>query len=223
MTPYSLSTSQRAFLLTYFGIGSLLDPTRGDFVAGLGDITGEKQLIKMHNILNRTILGQKLLKDKPLITEELLDMKTLRTLNNNTLGYNYVKFMDKHSFSADERSKVRYISNHDLAYIMTRYRQVHDFWHVLSDLPPTILGEVALKWFEFKTTGLPVCALSGMLGPLKLTTTEKHQLATVYIPWALRTESNFEELLTYRYEDNLHKSIDEVRDELKIEKAPRKK
>jgi ubiquinone biosynthesis protein COQ4 len=103
---------------------------------------------------------------------------------------------------------------------MTRYRQVHDFWHVLSGLPPTILGEVALKWFEYKITGLPVCAMSGVLGPLKLNNNEKYKLATIYIPWALRTESKFEDLLTYRYEDNLHKTVDEVRDELCIEKSP---
>ena len=45
---------------------------------------------------------------------------------------------------------------------MCRYRQVHDFWHVLCDLPPTVLGEVALKWFELKATGLPVCLFSGL-------------------------------------------------------------
>ena len=43
MIPYTLSSSQRAFLLTYFGLGSLIDPTRGDLIAGLGDITGECQ------------------------------------------------------------------------------------------------------------------------------------------------------------------------------------
>ena len=219
MIPYSLSSSQRAFLLTYFGIGSLVDPTRGDLVAGLGDITGENQLKKMHQILNRTQSGRNLLKDKPLITKESLDVTRLRSLSSNTLGNLYINFMDKHGFSADERSKVRYISNPDIAYVMTRYRQVHDFWHVLSGLPPTVLGEVALKWFEFKVTGLPICVMSGVLGPLKLTLNEKHKLATVYMPWAFRNESKFEDLLTYRYEDNLHKHIDEVRAELKIEPA----
>ena len=220
MIPYTLSSSQRAFLLTYFGLGSLIDPTRGDLIAGLGDITGENQLKKMHHILNRTKLGQSLLKDKPLITEESLDVNKLRLLPNNTLGNSYIMFMDKHGFSADERSKVRYISNPDIAYVMTRYRQVHDFWHVLSGLPPTILGEVALKWFEYKITGLPICAMSGVLGPLKLSNNEKHKLLTIYMPWALRSESRFEDLLTYRYEDNLLKTVDEVRAELKIEKSP---
>ena len=49
----------------------------------------------------------------------------------------------------------------ELAWIMTRYRQVHDMWHVLCGLPPTVLGEVALKWLELVQTRLPVAALSG--------------------------------------------------------------
>lgn len=47
--------------------------------------------------------------------------------------------------------------------------QVHDFWHVLSGLPPTVVGEIALKWFEMMQTGLPVTALSAFVGPLRLT------------------------------------------------------
>jgi hypothetical protein len=39
-TPYKLSSLQRAFLIPYFGIGSFLDPVRGDLVAGLADATG---------------------------------------------------------------------------------------------------------------------------------------------------------------------------------------
>lgn len=49
-----------------------------------------------------------------------------------------------------------------------RYREVHDLWHVLSGLPPTVEGELALKWFELVQTGLPMCALGAVVGPLAL-------------------------------------------------------
>jgi ubiquinone biosynthesis protein COQ4 len=48
------------------------------------------------------------------------------------------------------------------------HEQVHDFWHVLCGLPPTVLGELALKWVEMVQTGLPVAAFSGLFGPLAL-------------------------------------------------------
>ena len=103
---------------------------------------------------------------------------------------------------------------------MCRYRQVHDFWHVLADLPPTVLGEVALKWFELKATGLPVCLLSGLLGPLKLSQKETKFLLTEYLPWVARSKSQCDRILSFRYEDNLHRPIDDVRAELSIEIAP---
>ena len=51
---------------------------------------------------------------------------------------------------------MNYIEDEELAYVMSRYREVHDFWHVLSGLPPTELGEITLKWFEAVQTGLPM-------------------------------------------------------------------
>lgn len=51
------------------------------------------------------------------------------------------------------RPSVRFIDDPELAYVMTRYRQVHDFWHVLSGLETDVFGEIALKWFEFMQTG----------------------------------------------------------------------
>lgn len=40
------------------------------------------------------------------------------------------------------------IGNPELAFAMTRYREVHDFLHVLTALPPTVEGELALKTLE---------------------------------------------------------------------------
>jgi len=93
-------------------------------------------------------------------------------------------------FSPDERPSVRHIEDPDLAYVMLRYRQVglreqpigrhpphqlcdrgqvHDFWHVLAGVPTTVLGELALKWFEMVHTKLPGCAVASFFGPLRLT------------------------------------------------------
>lgn len=67
-----------------------------------------------------------------------------------TLGGAYHKYVHAHGFSPDERSPVRFMTDTELAYLMVRYRQIHDFWHVLADLPPSLLGEIALKAFEFE-------------------------------------------------------------------------
>lgn len=73
------------------------------------------------------------------------------------------------SFEADGRAYVRFVDDPELAYVMQRHRELHDFWHVLFGLPPTVFGEIILKYVELTQTKLPVCALSGFVGPLRCT------------------------------------------------------
>jgi ubiquinone biosynthesis protein COQ4 len=219
--PYNLSLPQRAFLVNYYAWGSLMDPKRGDLVAGLGDTTSPIALQAIHKQMMSNPGGRKLLKTKPLISEDTLKQYDLANLPHDSFGKAYVQFMGEHGFSADERSPVRYISDPELAYVLVRYRQVHDFWHVLCGLPPTILGEVALKWFEFHVTNLPVCLISGTFGPLKLGFREQATLVRTYIPWSIRAAGNCADLMSYDYESNLHRPLHEVRTELNIEAAPK--
>ncbi|BFZ54903.1 Ubiquinone biosynthesis protein [Savitreella phatthalungensis] len=56
----------------------------------------------------------------------------------------------------------------ELAYVMQRYRECHDFYHAVTGLPIIVEGEIALKWFEWANMGLPVALLSGAGGMLPL-------------------------------------------------------
>lgn len=64
---------------------------------------------------------------------------------------------------------MKFVDDPELAFVMQRYRELHDFWHVIFGLPPTVFGEICLKYVELVQTGLPVTALSGFVGPLRLT------------------------------------------------------
>mmetsp|Transcript_31581 Transcript_31581/g.69589 ORF Transcript_31581/g.69589 Transcript_31581/m.69589 type:complete len:271 (+) Transcript_31581:147-959(+) len=222
--PYKLSLLQRLTLAPYLGIQSLLDPTNATAVAAFGDLTAGPALSQIINTLRSTVEGQQLLLLKPLITQESLDLPYLRQLPAGTFGRSYVSFMDKHGYSADGRAKVRFMLGEgegaEEAYAMVRYRQVHDFWHVLSGLPPTVLGEVALKAFEFRVTGFPMAALGAALGPCKLQPAQIRTLYTQYVPWAVRAGGNMGRLMAFPYEKWLDKDLEEVRLELGVEPAP---
>ena len=99
---------------------------------------------------------------------------------------------------------------------MTRYREVHDFWHVLCELPPSVHGEVMLKWLEAVQTGLPMCFLSGAVGPLRLSLKEREELVARGIPWAIRTGGDCEDLLCVYYEEHLERPLKDVQGELGI-------
>lgn len=221
LNPYKLSLLQRSFLTPYFGVQAVLSPERGDLVAALGDVSAERAVGHLHKKLIVSDSGKKLLAEKPLITEESLNLSKLRSLSDSTFGKQYTLFMDQHKFSPNDRSKVNFMTDEELAYVLVRYRQVHDFWHVLAGLPPTILGEIGLKAFEYQTTGLPVCLMSTLFGQVRLSSEDRYKLVTEYIPWAVRSAKKCEDLLAYRYEDNLEKDLTTVRNELNFEPAPR--
>lgn len=43
----------------------------------------------------------------------------------------------------------RFVDDEELAYVLTRMREVHDFWHVLFGCDTDVLSELAVKGLEF--------------------------------------------------------------------------
>jgi ubiquinone biosynthesis protein COQ4 len=205
---------------------------RGDMVGVLGETTGDAALQAMLNQLLNCPEGRDILVHKPRIHEEHLDFDALRKLPPNTLGYAYVNFMDDHGFRARDRTPVRYVEDPECAYVMQRYREVHDVWHVLLDLPTDVLGELGQKWLEMLQTGLPMTALSALVGPLRLPMNEKARLLTEHVPWALACHASIKNtssdglppsstsLLTCYYENYFEMDIEQVRHKLGIISFP---
>lgn len=128
---------------------------------------------------------------------------------------------------------------HVMSKTLSRYREVHDLWHVLSGLPPNVEGELALKWFELIQTGLPMCALGAVFGPLVLPRREpplpldgnnrsakvgsREVLARTYVPWALRAGRRTRKpLICVWYERRWEQPLEQVRRDLGFEIAPRR-
>lgn len=179
--------------------------------------------------------------------EEAQNLPNMADCNNDddhtiTFGQAYGRFLLEHGFDPDERKPIQHMDdnhNHndddkdsadssslsDAAYVMLRYRQCHDYWHALTGLPPTVLGELALKWLELFQTGLPIAALSGTVGSLGLSAHEQHLLWTVYLPWAIRVHRQQQNtgggsLLTVYYEHEFETPLMELRQRIGIEPAP---
>jgi ubiquinone biosynthesis protein COQ4 len=159
---------QRGLLTAVSAVTALVDPKRADMVAALGETTGLKALSSLRKRMRNHPVGSIILNERPQLTEDTLNLDKLRQLPKGTFGEAYVTWMDKYGYSPNERPEVRYIENDELAYIMQRYRQTHDFCHVLLNLPPTVLGEVVIKWFELAQTQLPMTFLSAMFGPFSV-------------------------------------------------------
>ena len=191
-------------------------------------------------------VGRRILTERPLVDETVAE-RAFRLLhaersrarnnvpsNNNgcfekgvTFGAAYATFLETHDYHPNERSPVRFLSDPNLSYVMTRYRQCHDYWHVLTNLPPTVLGELALKWLELLQTGLPLAALSATGGAIGVTSghlseKEKEVLWSVYFPWAIRVGSEMKEstLMCVYYEEELETELSVLRERMGVEVAP---
>lgn len=123
---------------------SLLDPHRGDMIACLGEITGEGALKYMKEKMLSTPEGAEILKEMPRINSETVCFQRLSQLPENTVGRVYADFMRDNNITADSRLPVQFIAEPDLAYVMQRYREVHDLVHATLFMKTTMLGEVNL-------------------------------------------------------------------------------
>ncbi|RLN48694.1 hypothetical protein BBJ28_00021106 [Nothophytophthora sp. Chile5] len=211
---------QKLLLSVASAVTVFANPERGDMLAALGEVTGRDALRQIHARMCADPVGARILAEKPVIRNEQIDMPYLRALPSDSFGHAYATFMDSHGFDADGRSLVRFVDDPELAYVMQRHRELHDFWHTLFALPPTVLGEIALKYVEMAHAKLPVSALSAFVGPLRLSSEERRMLLRVYLPWANRAAKKAHFLHCVMYEEEFETPLEELRERLNIEVAP---
>lgn len=103
---------------------------------------------------------------------------------------------------------------------MQRYRECHDFYHTLCNLPVSVPGEIALKFFEFANFGLPMTAISATFGPLRLNAHDRDRLFREYVPWAMKCGGNAQSLITVYWEKRWEMNMEDMKKELRVWDAP---
>jgi ubiquinone biosynthesis protein COQ4 len=117
-------------------------------------------------------------------------------------------------------AKVHYVDDPELAYVMQRYRECHDFYHCITNLPVNVESELALKYFEFANLGLPMTAISALFGPLRLDSAKRSRLFSEYVPWALKCGGSSRCLITVYWEKRWEFNVAEMKCELGLWDPP---
>uniref|UniRef100_A0A3B5L153 Ubiquinone biosynthesis protein COQ4 homolog, mitochondrial n=1 Tax=Xiphophorus couchianus TaxID=32473 RepID=A0A3B5L153_9TELE len=211
---------QKALLAVGSGVAALQDPYRHDMVAVLGETTGHLALINLRERMKNDPEGYTILTERPRIRLSTLDLEKMASLPDESFGREYLRFLEDNKVTPDSRAEVKFVDNEELAYIMLRYREVHDLLHTLLGMPTNMLGEVAVKWFEAAQMGLPMCALGAVLGPLQLNASRLQSLFTSLGPWALQNGRRARCVLSIFYERRWEQSLEDLRRELNIEPPP---
>ncbi|XP_014357897.2 ubiquinone biosynthesis protein COQ4 homolog, mitochondrial [Papilio machaon] len=208
------------FQRTILSVGSaavaLLNPYRGDMIACLGEVTGESSLKYMREKMLETTEGAKILTEQPRINSQTVCFETLGKMPERSVGRVYADFMTDNNITADSRLPVQFISDPELAYVMQRYREVHDLVHAILFMKTTMLGEVTVKWIEGIQTKLPMCVGGGIWGAARLKPKHRQLYLKHYLPWAITTGNNAKFLQGIYFEKRWDQDIEDFHKEMNI-------
>lgn len=211
-----LTNLQRILLAVGSSITSIVDPYRHDMVADFGETTGHQALRWMHSKMLQDEEGKRVLAERPRLRSDQVDYERLKTLPENSFGYHYSRFYSDNKVSPDTRKEVQFVNDRELAYVMQRYRELHDIVHTILRQPTNIKGEIVVKAFEGVQTRLPLCILGGLVGPLKLSNQDRLDYLRKDLPWAIKCARDSKFLMNVHFEQRFEQDIDELRRELNI-------
>ena len=212
-----ISNFQRFLLGISSAAVALKDPYRDDMVAVCGETTACRALEVMRKKMEMNNTGNRILKEKPRLSTSTIDLKILKALPPKTFGRQYVDMLSQFNITPDSRKPVKFVDDPELAYILQRYREVHDFNHLLLNQPTNLYGEVVVKWFEAIQTNLPMCWLAAVGGSIRLNSKRQRDLFNKGLFLALSAAQKSTFFMNVYFEDWFTEDIDELRSEMKLQ------
>ncbi|HKP56263.1 MAG TPA: Coq4 family protein [Polyangiales bacterium] len=124
--------------------------------------------------------GRELLRTRPAIDVDHVDLDALAALPEGTLGRSYVEFLRARGLTPEVFVPPRQVRDERTRYLAQRLRQTHDLWHVLTGYDTDVFGEVELQAFMFGQLRLPFSFLVSMFGTLKEGPFSRERLGRVW-------------------------------------------
>jgi len=207
-----------AYLVGRAIIRVLGDSTRTEEIHVTEEITGRKM---MQQFMDRNVHNddyRRLLEKRPELNNQQLDFESLRALPETTLGGAYIRHLDGNGLSAQSQATgTTYVEDETMAYLMRRFRQTHDVWHVLAGLGIQPHEEVIVHAFTLGQMHLPVSYLVIFFGSLKHLILEKRWNALRFgLSEAYRNGKEAKALLPIHWEKKWKQPLHEVRQEFGI-------
>ena len=108
----SINAFQRGLLAVGSAVASLYNPYRHDMVAVLGETTAGRQLPKMREqLLKGDAEGRRLLKERPRLRSDTIDIEQLKLLPDGSFGRAYVDWLSACGVSPDTRDPVSAVAS----------------------------------------------------------------------------------------------------------------
>lgn len=209
------------FLKTLKGAVTLaLDPSRADATPDIED--GMMQLKATQSAIEyaKSLPGvSKIVQERYLAPPP--NMEALAALSSESLGYCFAQYIQETGFDPNYYRPLPITD--DSAYILTRLRQTHDIWHLVTGLGSNVNGELGLQAFCLAQVRLPLPVLLIAGGLLRVLLSAPEELGDLLEQIAIgyRMGAKAKPLLAQKWEDGWDKSLAQWREELCIATAER--
>lgn len=189
------------------------DSNRIKDIHRVADITSRH---RFQALLEDALIGGRvpeILQQRPELDPASVDLPVLRRLPADTLGGAYARHLDTHRLEMYvDPTSPEHVHDPDVRYLIHRYRQVHDIWHVLLGLGTRGHEEVLVHAFVLGHLRLPVSALVVAFGTIKHMVMEKRWAALRHsLLEAFTSGRAASPLLMVRWEQLWEQPLDEVR------------
>lgn len=144
------------------------------------------------------------------------DMGTLAQLPSGSLGRCFAEYIQETGFDPNYYRPLPITD--DASYVLTRLRQTHDIWHLVTGLGSSINGELGLQAFCLAQIRipLPVLLIAGGLLRTLLNAPEEMGELLEQIAIGYRMGAKAKPFLAQKWENHWDKSLSEWRQELGI-------
>lgn len=106
--------------------------------------------------------------ERPSVNSDTVDVDYLAGLDRGKFGREWIEWLKENGVGPDGRAEADYMTTPEHKYLIQRYRESHDFYHLLLRMPVTQLGETVVKYFEMAQMNMPVAGFAAAGGTLRI-------------------------------------------------------
>jgi ubiquinone biosynthesis protein COQ4 len=192
-----------------------LDPSRADATPDIEDGMIKLKATQVAIEYTKTLPGvMEIVQERYLAPAP--DMAALAQLPAGTLGYCFAEHIRETGFDPNYYRALPIID--DSSYILTRLRQTHDLWHLVTGLGSSVNGELGLQAFCLAQIRipLPILLIAGGLLRTLLIAPEELGEALEQIAIGYRMGAKAKPFLAQKWETDWDRPLSLWRDELGI-------
>jgi len=144
------------------------------------------------------------------------DIASLLQYPPDSLGYKYAAGLQAAGFDPNFYRSI--VVEDDISYLLLRFRQTHDIWHLVTGFGTDVAGELSLKAFELAQTRRPMAAVLMSVGLLKALVSAPESLSDLFylMSQAYQLGLKATPLLAQRWEEAWDKPLTQWQQELGV-------